>query len=229
VHVLLTRGGFFSQEEFMATKTVKFFGTAAIALSLASLLAMSNTAVAGDTKRTRSAKTHRVTQPHARTTERQRTENGHTRRDTVTGPQGRSATRDAVVTNDRDAGTRMRNVDYTGPNGKTTSVDSVATRTDDGFTRSTTVTNPQGETSSRELSVARDKDAGLATRSATYTTPDGREGSKSDVIQRTEDGYSRDTERNFPNGETHTRSVDVACEKDVGKCVKQVEVGGLKP
>ena len=62
-------------------------------------------------------------------------------------------------------------------------------------------------------------------RQANYSTFDGREGSKSDVIQRTEDGYSRDTTRTTPNGDTHTRAVDVSCDKDAGKCVKQVDVG----
>ena len=135
------------------------------------------------------------------------------------------ATREAVVTNDKEAGTRTRNVDYTGPGGNTASVDSVRTKTDDGFTRSTTVTNAQGETATRDLSVTRDKDAGTVTREANYSTFDGRKGSMTDVIQRTDDGYSRDTSRTTPNGTTHTRAVDVSCDKDAGKCVKQVETG----
>jgi hypothetical protein len=201
-------------------KSVKFFGTAGIA----ALLAMSGTALARDGQRQRGAHTPRAAQPHTRTTERQRTETGHTRTDTWSGPEGKTATREAVITNDREAGTRTREVDYTGPNGGTASVDSVRTRTEDGFTRSTTVTNPKGETATRELSVSRDKEAGLITRESNYTTFDGREGSKSDVIQRTEEGFSRDTTRTLPNGETHTRSVDVSCDHDAGKCVKQVEV-----
>jgi hypothetical protein len=166
----------------------------------------------------------RATQPHTRTTERQRTENGHTRSDTWTDASGKTATRDAVVTNDRDAGTRTRNVDYTGPNGGTASVDSVRTKTEDGFTRSTTATNPDGETATRDLTVSRDKEAGSVKRESNYTTFDGREGSKTDVIQRTENGFSRDTTRTLPNGEMHTRVVDVSCTKDEGKCVKQVGV-----
>jgi hypothetical protein len=213
----------FIQEEFMTSKSVKIFGTVAIASSMAALL-ICGSALARDGQRSRGTNASRVTQPHTRTTERQRTENGHMRRDTVTGPEGRTATRDAVVTNDRDAGTRTRTVDYTGPNGQTASVDSVTTRTEDGFTRSTTATNPQGETATRDMTVVRDKEAGTTTRTANYTTFEGREGSMSDVIQRTEDGYSRDTVRNFPNGQTHNRSVDVACDMDVGKCVKQVEI-----
>jgi hypothetical protein len=29
----------------------------------------------------------------------------------------------------------------------------------------------------------------------------------------------------LPDGETHTRAVDVSCDEDARKCVKQVEVG----
>ena len=204
----------------MNAKYVKLFGTLAIATTLVA----GGTALARDSQRPRGASAQRVTQPHTRTTERQRTETGHTRTDTWTGANGNTATREAVVTHDTDAGTRTRNVDYTGPNGNTASVDSVRTKTEDGFTRATTVTNAQGETATRDLTVTRDKDAGTVTRDASYTTIDGRTGTKSDVVQRTDDGYTRNTTRTLPSGETHTREVDVSCDKDAGKCVKQVEV-----
>jgi hypothetical protein len=195
------------------------------AIAVAALFTFAgSSALARDNQRQRGNDRPRVTQPHTRTTERQRTENGHTRTDTWTAADGRSATRNAEVTNDREAGTRTRNVDYTGPNGNTASVDSVRTRTEDGFTRSTTVTNAQGETATRDLTVSRDKEAGTVTRDANYTTFDGREGSMTDVVQRTEDGYTRDTTRVTPNGTTLTREVDVSCDKDARKCVKQVEV-----
>ena len=199
-------------------KLVKIIGTAAIA----TLFAAGSSSFAADGVRGTRAAT-RVAQPHTRTTERQRTENGHTRTDTWTAANGKTATRDAVVTNDKDAGTRTRDVDYTGPNGKTASVDSVRTKTADGFTRSTTATNAQGETATRDLTVSRDKESGTITRTTDYTTFNGGQGSKSDVIQRTDEGFARDTTRNLPNGETHTRSVDASCD-GVGKCVKQVEV-----
>lgn len=191
----------------------------------ATLLLSSGVAAARDTQRQHGANAPRATQPNTRATERQRTENGHTRHDTWTGANGRTATRDAVVTNDREAGTRTRNVDYTGPNGKTASVDSVRTKTDDGFMRSTTVTNAQGETATRDLTVKRDKNSDTVARESNYTTFDGREGSKSDVIQRTDEGFVRDVTRTTPDGATHTRSVDVSCDKDARKCVKQVETG----
>jgi hypothetical protein len=213
------------------TKSVNFFGTVINVLAIATLLVgASGSALARDRQangagRQRAANVPRATQPHTRTTERQRTENGRTRSDTWTGADGKTATRDAVVTNDPEAGTHTRNVDYTGPNGNTASVDSVRTRTEDGFTRSTTATNKDGETATRDLTVSRDKEAGTVTRESNYTTFDGREGAKSDVIQRTDDGYSRDTARTLPDGETHTRAVDVSCDKDARKCVKQVEAG----
>jgi hypothetical protein len=208
----------FFQEGFV---TVKIIGT----LGLVMLLAAGGSAVAREAQRQRGSHPPRATQPHTRTTERQRTENGHARTDTWTGANGRTATREAVVNHDRTAGTRTRDVDYTGPNGGTKSVDGVRTKTDEGFTRNTTATNAQGQSAARDLAVSRDKETGTVTREANYSTFDGREGSKSDVIQRTEGGFSRDTARTLPNGDTHTRSVDVSCDKDAGKCVKQVEVG----
>ena len=76
----------------------------------------------------------------------------------------------------------------------------------------------------RDLTVARDKETDTVTHYANYTAFDGRERPNSDVIQCTEGGISRGTTRTPPNDERHSRSVDVTCEKDVGKCVKQVEV-----
>ena len=198
-------------------KLVKIIGTIAIA----TLFTVGSTSFAAEGARTRAAT--RSAQPHTRTTERQRTENGHTRSDTWTNANGQTATRAAVLTNDKDAGTRTRNVDYTGPNGKAASVDSVRTKTADGFTRSTTATNAQGQTATRDLTVVRDKESGTSTRSSNYTTFNGGEGAKSDVIQRTDDGFARETTRTSPNGESHTRAVDVSCDGD-GKCVKQIEV-----
>jgi hypothetical protein len=64
---------------------------------------------------------------YTRHTERQRTENGHTRTDTWTSDRG-TATRSASVVNDRANQTRTRSVDSTGPKGGTQSRDVVSTR-----------------------------------------------------------------------------------------------------
>jgi hypothetical protein len=83
-----------------------------------------------------------------------------------------------------------------------------------------------GQTATRDLTVKRDKNSDTVARESNYTTFDGRDGSKSDVIQRTDDGYTRDVTRTTPDGATHTRSVDVSCNKNKPSvCVKQVEVG----
>jgi hypothetical protein len=50
-------------------------------------------------------------------------------------------------------------------------------------------------------------------------------GEEIDVIQRTDDGDSRDVTRTTPDGATHTGAVDFSCDKDAAKCVEQVEVG----
>ncbi len=140
----------------MTNKSQALFGAVGLAMVL---LAGSMSAEARDRQRQRGAERPRATQPHTRTTERQRTEDGHTRTDTVTDANGRTRTREAVVTNDREAGTRTRNVDYTGPDGNTASVDSVRTRTDDGYTRDTTRTTPNDVTLTREVDVSCDKEA----------------------------------------------------------------------
>jgi hypothetical protein len=96
--------------------------------------------------------------------ERQRTENGHTAHTTWNGSTGKTATRNALVTNDKDNGTRTRDVTYTGVNGKTSTANTVATRTDTGYTRNTTVTGPNGDSGTREVVVACDKAAGRCTK-----------------------------------------------------------------
>jgi len=156
-----------------SAKSVNFFVTpTAAALLVGSGSALARDNQAGEAGRHRAANAMRATQPHTRTTERQRTENGHTRADPWRSADGKAATRDAVGTSDRNARTRTRTVDY--------------------------------------------------------TTFDDREGSRSDVIQRTDDRYTRDTARTLPNGEMHTRAVDVSCDKEARKCIQQVEVGQPK-
>ncbi len=158
-------------------------------------------------------------------TERQRTENGHSSHSVVTGSNGQTATRDATVINDRDAGTRTRDVTYTGPNGGTRTVNDVATRTEDGHTRYTVFTDAQGRTATREAVVVNDGD-GTRTRDVTYTGRNGGVSTVNDVTQRTEDGYTRSTTVTGPNGNVGAREVTVNCDKAAGKCTKDVTVDG---
>ncbi len=105
--------------------------TAALGLLLAS--AALTSAHAADrnqgTARMGAASAH-AQRPHGdytRHTERQRTENGHTRTDTWTNDRG-TATRSTEVVNDRANQTRTRSVDSTGPKGGTQSRDVLTTR-----------------------------------------------------------------------------------------------------
>lgn len=175
----------------------------------------------------RAARPSRPQQPRgdwSRHTEAQRTDNGHTSRTTWTGENGKTATRDATVVKDREAGTRTRDVTYTGPEGRTRTINDVTQRTENGHTRDTSVTDAEGRTATRAAVVTRDRENGTRTKDVTYTGREGQRATVDDVIQRTDTGYSRDTTVTGPNGETGTRSVVVNCDKAAGNCSKDVQV-----
>ena len=110
------------------------------------------------------ATTHKVTR---------KTDTGHTSTTTLTNAKGETATRNAVVTNDKDNGTRTRDVTYTGVNGKTSTVNSVTKRTGTGNTRTTTATGPNGSSETRVTSLACDRSIGNCNLDATHHGPDG--------------------------------------------------------
>jgi hypothetical protein len=171
----------------------------------------------------------RAQRPHIRGdwtshSERQRTDNGHTSHTTWTGSNGKTATRNATVVNDKDAQTRTRDVAYTGPDGKQASVHDVTQKTDSGYTRNSTFTNAQGESATRNAVVTNDKDNGIWTRDVTYTGVNGRTATSNTVTNRTDDGYTRDTTITGPKGGSGTREVAVACDKTAGHCTKDVAV-----
>ncbi len=157
-------------------------------------------------------------------TERQRTENGHTAQTKWTGSNGKTATRDATVVNDKEAKTRTRDASYTGPNGKQGSVHDVTQKTDNGYTRNSTFTNAEGQSATRNAVVTNDKDNGTRTRDVTYTGVNGKTSTANTVTTRTDTGYTRDTTVTGPNGGSGTRDVVVACDKAAGHCTKDVAV-----
>ncbi|HEY7377095.1 MAG TPA: hypothetical protein VH542_00270 [Steroidobacteraceae bacterium] len=155
-------------------------------------------------------------------TERQRTENGHTTETTWTGANGKTATRDAAVVNDKAAGTRTRDVSCTGPNGKASTVHEVIQKTDDGHTRTSTATNAQGKTATRNAVVTNDKHNGTRTRDVTYTGVNGNTATVDSVVTRTDTGYTRSSTAAGPNGNGETRVKTVACDKSIGNCTIDV-------
>jgi hypothetical protein len=158
--------------------------------------------------------------------ERQRTENGHETHTTWNGQNGKTATRDAKVVNDKAAGSRTRDVSYTGPNGKQNSVHDVTQKTDNGHTRDSTYTNGKGETATRNAVVTNDKDNGTRTRDVTYTGVNGKTSTVDSVTTRTDTGYTRNATATGANGQSGTRQVTVACDKAAGNCSKDVVVNG---
>jgi hypothetical protein len=154
--------GRFHEEPTMTTKTLPCL-TLAIAVALGgTLLAASADASA----RERGARAERQAPrgDYTRHTERTRTDTGHVRRDTWTGANGRTATRDATVVNDRESRTRTRDATTTLPDGRTRSMNDVVTRKDSGYGRDTTITNPNGSTLQRDVTAARDASTGTWTR-----------------------------------------------------------------
>ena len=95
----------------------------------------------------------------------QRTGSGHTRNTIVTRDDGKTATRNTTVVNDRAAGTRAVDSTTTGFNGRTTTYSSDAQRTNDGYVRDVTRTLPDGQVNQRNIDVSCDP----ASRSCTKT------------------------------------------------------------
>lgn len=106
-----------------------------------------------------------------RTTTGQRTDMGHNRNTIVTRDDGKSATRNTTVVNDRAAGTRSVDSTATGFNGRSTTYSSDAQRTATGYTRDVTRTLPNGQVNQHGVDVACDKAAQSCTK--TVTGPDG--------------------------------------------------------
>lgn len=111
-----------------------------------------------------------------RTTTRSRGGGGFSRRSTVAGPGGRSATRDSSVV-----------------------------KTEDGYSRSSAVTGPQGNTATREAQGHWDPETGTWSKSATVTGADGQTAERSSTVTKTDDGYVRSGTATDPQGNSATR------------------------
>ena len=151
-----------------------------------------------------------------RQTTNTRTENGHTRHDQVTGANGKTATHDAVIVNDRANGTRTRDDTWTGPNGGSGSAHTDAQRSDNGYTSNTTATNAKGETATRSVTVTRDASTGTVTRDADVVGFDGKTRDIDSTRTRTDNGYVQNTTVTNAAGQTATRDVTVVRDHDAG-------------
>jgi len=106
-------------------------------------------------------------------TQVQGTASGHTRSDTWTNADGRTASRNATVVNDKEAGTRTRDVQRQGPEGKTATRHEETQRTESGYTRNSTATNAQGQTTIRNVTANKDPSTQTWTRDVSVNRGDG--------------------------------------------------------
>ncbi|MFL6549613.1 MAG: hypothetical protein ACJ8OJ_13025 [Povalibacter sp.] len=159
-----------------------------------------------------------------RTTERARVGNAVSSNTTVTGTDGRSATRTSNGQYDPETKTWTRHSESTGPNGKTATTDATAVRTDNGYVRDVTHTNPSGETSTRHSEGTYDPATQTWSRSTVATGPDGKSATTSATTARTDSGYQRDLTRTGPNGQTTTAHTDAVIDREAGTAQRTTTV-----
>jgi hypothetical protein len=149
----------------MKTLTGSRLTPACVLATVIATLALQTPALAGN----QSGKRDRQVAPRwdSKTVQTQRTATGHDRHTTWTGQNGKTATRDAVVTNDKESGTRTREITSTGPNGKTRTVNDVTTRTDTGYDRETVVNRADGSTLTRNVTSNFDPETTTRTKEVT--------------------------------------------------------------
>lgn len=153
-----------SYVNFRRSSRIAAFATA---LLLAGSLATVAEAGNGNNKRQKAHASQGAQGNWTRTTTAQRTPTGHTRNSVATRDDGRTATRNTTVVNDRAAGTRSVDSTATGFNGRTTSYSSDRQRTDDGYTREVSRTQADGDVRQRSIDVSCDKPAQTCVKTVT--------------------------------------------------------------
>jgi hypothetical protein len=149
------------------SNTARVTTVAALSATLILGAAMSSDVHAGDRGKQKARAAQAQGAQWSRVTTVQRTPNGRTSHSTVTRGDGKVATRDAVVVNDRAAGTRSVDATTTGFNGRTTTYSSDAQRTATGYTRDVSRTLPDGQVNQRSIDVTCDKAAQSCTKVVT--------------------------------------------------------------
>jgi hypothetical protein len=140
---------------------------AALGATLLFGAAIANDAQAGDRGKHKARAAQAQGGQWTRVTTAQRTPNGRTSQSTVTRADGKIATRDTVVVNDRAAGTRSVDATATGFNGRTTTYSSDAQRTGTGYSRDVSRTLPNGQVNQHSVDVNCDRSAQSCTKVVT--------------------------------------------------------------
>ena len=107
-----------------------------------------------------------------------------------------------------------------GPSRKT-----VRKRSGNTVERRTTRTGTNGRTATREMRRDVDRENQSVRTQRRATGPNGRTATSDSVLQRTDDGFTRDTVVTGPNGRTATRNSDVSYDPETGLSRERVTTG----
>lgn len=118
-----------------------------------------------------------------KTFEQRITDNGFTRSKRIELDDGRTATRDLVVSRDKEAGVRTKEVTGKRLDGSTYSGSSIRTKTDTGFTKAKTRTNAAGQTATKDVVATIDRDAGVMTKEITRVNFEGETSNKTIEVE----------------------------------------------
>ena len=108
-----------------------------------------------------------------RSTNKTITENGYQRSSTATGPNGKTATRNATGAYNPETKTWTRDASSVGPNGGVSSTNATVQKTDTGYTRDVVKTGPNGNTVTKNASSSYDASTGTLTQQRTIIGPNG--------------------------------------------------------
>lgn len=112
----------------------------------------------------------------------------------------------------------------TNGDGKTISRHTEQTASDNGFERKTTLTNAQGQTATRNVTGTLDKDSKTMTKTVEGTTFDGKTYSRETVKQKTDSGWTSESQATGPNGQSGSRSAIATVDKAAGTVTKDISV-----
>lgn len=109
-------------------------------------------------------------------------------------------------------------------NGQTITRNTTQSVTDNGFTRNSNLTNSQGQTASKNISVVNDKETGTRTRTVEGSTFDGDAFGHQNTIQKTDNGFVKNSSFTTPEGKTGSKEVVGVIDKEAGTFTKNITI-----
>ncbi len=150
------------------------------------------------------------------------------RQSTITTPDGSSATRSTNRVWDPETKTWKRAITTTDEDGKTVTRYTETEKTDEGYERNSAVTGPEGETVGRSGKGTWDPETKTWKREAVQVGPEGEAVYKGAEVQKTDEGYTRNSAVSDSEGTTATRSATGAWDPETKTWKKGVSRKGAK-